>query len=142
MRSYQTSCGALIRQIHGTLEKNANNTLRRQDLTFAQVGALLAIRDYPEEQISLKELERLLHVAQSTTTGIVLRLEQKGLVTSLGDAADKRVKLLQITPEGLRCCEQAEQSMGEAEEQLLAGLTDAERSMFNSLLQKVKDTLH
>lgn len=66
-----TACGALIKQINSTLEKNANNTLRKQDLTFAQVSALLAIRDYPEPRISLKELEKILHVAQSTTAGII-----------------------------------------------------------------------
>ena len=136
-----TSCGALIKQINSTLEKKANNTLRKQDLTFAQVSALLAIRDFPEQRISLKELEKILHVAQSTTAGIVSRLEQKGLVTGYGDSSDKRIKLVGITPSGEECCRDAEQNMREAEENLLSGLTETERSIFNSLLQKVSDTL-
>ena len=136
-----TACGALIKQINSTLEKNANNTLRKQDLTFAQVSALMAIRDYPEQRISLKELEKILHVAQSTTAGIISRLEQKGLVTGFGDSSDKRVKLVQITPSGEECCRNAEQNMKEAEEHLLSGLTETERSIFNSLLKKVSDTL-
>lgn len=82
-----TSCGMLIKQINSALEKNANNTLRKQDLTFAQVSALLAIRDFPVQRISLKELEKILHVAQSTTAGIIYRLEQKGLVTAFGDTS-------------------------------------------------------
>ena len=136
-----TSCGALIKQINSVLEKNANNTLRKQDLTFAQVSALLAIRDFPEQRISLKELEKILHIAQSTTAGIINRLEQKGLVTGLGDSSDKRVKLVQITPLGEEYCLNAEQNMKEAEENLLSGLTETERSIFNSLLQKVSATL-
>lgn len=138
---YDTSCGALIKQINSELEKKANNTLRRQDLTFAQVSALLAIRDFPEQSVSLKELEKILHVAQSTTAGIISRLEQKGLVTGLGDSSDKRIKLVQITPLGQECCRNAEQNMNEAEENLLSGLTETERSIFNSLLQKVSATL-
>ena len=34
----QNSCGACIKQIHDALEKNANNALRHQDLTMAQVS--------------------------------------------------------------------------------------------------------
>lgn len=135
------SCGLLIKQINSALEKNANNDLRKQDLTFAQITALLAIRDCPEQKISLKELEKILHVAQSTTAGIISRLEQKGLVTGLGDSSDKRIKLVQMTPRGETCCKEAEQNMQEAEERLLSGLTETERSIFKSLLQKVRDTL-
>ena len=138
---YDTSCGALIKQINSTLEKNANNTLRKQGLTFAQVAALLEIRDFPEQRVSLKELEKILHVAQSTTAGIISRLEQKGLVTAFGDSSDKRIKLVQITPSGEECCRNAEQNMKETEENLLSGLTETERSIFNSLLKKVSDTL-
>lgn len=115
--------------------------MRKQDLTFAQVSALLAIRDFPEQKISLKELEKILHVAQSTTAGIISRLEQKGLVTGFGDSTDKRIKLVQITPMGEKYCREAEQNMKEAEENLLSGLTETEKSIFNSLLQKVRDTL-
>lgn len=136
-----TSCGMYIKQINSALEKNANNTLRKQDLTFAQVSALLAIRDFPEQKISLKELEKILHVAQSTTAGIINRLEQKGLVTGFGDSSDKRIKLVQMTTLGEAYCREAEQNMKEAEESLLSGLTETERSIFNSLLQKVRDTL-
>lgn len=139
--SDDTSCGMYIKQINSALEKKANNTLRKQDLTFAQVSALLAIRDFPEQEISLKELEKILHVAQSTTAGIINRLEQKGLVTGFGDSSDKRIKLVQMTPLGEKYCQEAEQNMKQAEEFLLSGLTETERSIFNSLLQKVSDTL-
>lgn len=137
----EISCGMLIKQISSTLEKNANNTLREQDLTIAQVSALLTIRDFPDQQISLKELEKLLHVAQSTTAGIVKRLEQKGFVTGFGDDSDKRIKLVKMTPLGEQYCKRAEQNMSEAEENLLSGLTETEKSIFNNLLQKVQKTL-
>lgn len=135
------SCGMLIKQINSALEKNANNTLRKQDLTFAQLTALLEIRDFPERKVSLKELEKLLHVAQSTTAGIISRLEQKGLVTGFGDSSDKRIKLVQMTPLGETYCREAEQNKKKAEEWLLSGLTETERSIFYSLLKKVRDTL-
>lgn len=134
-------CCTLIKQIHDEMEKRANNALRANDLTMAQVGALVELYRAPERQLYLKELERLLHVAQSTAAGIVVRLEQKGLVESFGDSRDHRVKLVRITPAGESCCLLADENMRRAEEGLLAGLTETERSIFFSLLQKVCDSL-
>lgn len=137
----QNTCGAIIKQIHDELEKNANNVLRPQGLTMAQVGALLVLRDAPEGQCSLKEMEQILHVAQSTAAGIMVRLEQKGLVEGFGSPEDKRIKMVRITSTGEKCCFQAEQSMEETEKRLLSGLTETERSIFNSLLVKVRDSI-
>ena len=84
------SCGVLMKQIHDALEKNANNTLRKLDLTFSQIEVLLVLQNFAEKQLSLKQLEKQLHLAQSTTAGIVTRLEKKGFVIRFSDASDKR----------------------------------------------------
>ena len=76
----RVTCGTLIKQIHDGLEKQANNSLRTQGLTMSQMGVLIELHFSPEKQMPLKELERRLHVAQSTAAGIVARLEQKGFV--------------------------------------------------------------
>lgn len=134
-------CGKLIKQINDELRKNANNAMRSQDMTVAQLDALAELYQAPEKQRSLKELEQSLHVAQSTTVGIVTRLEQKGFVESFGDPDDKRVKLVRITPAGAACASTARQGMEKAEAQLLSGLTETERDIFYTLLKKVRDTL-
>lgn len=137
----RNSCGTLIKQIHNELEKNTNNMLRPQELTTAQADALMILSQSPEKQMSLKELERTLHVAQSTAAGIVNRLEQRGYIGGFSDEADKRVKLLRITEKGESCCCSAGKNVAKAEERLLEKLTETEREIFHSLLQKVWDTL-
>ena len=97
------ACGMMIKQIHDCLEKDTNNTLRAQDLTMAQVGALIELRSAEEKQMPLKELERRLHVAQSAAAGIVVRLEQKGFLESFGSSDDRRIKMVRITPKGEDC---------------------------------------
>lgn len=131
------SCGLLIKQIHDELEKQTNNALRSFDLTMAQMGALLILRDTPEKQMTLKELERSLHVAQSTAAGIVSRLEQKGFIVSFGDAEDKRIKVVRITSSGEECCVSADSDMEKTENKLLSGLTETEKEILISLLDKV-----
>lgn len=137
----QISCGMLLKQINDELEKRANNALRSQDLTIAQLGALMVLNQSSERQMPLKELERKLHVAQSTAAGIITRLEQKEFVESFGDAADRRIKMVRITQQGVQCCLSAKQNMDQEETLLLSGLTDTEKLIFISLLQKVRNTL-
>lgn len=137
----QDSCGTLLKQIHDALEKQANNSLRADGLTMAQVGVLLMLDRAEHRQMPLKELEKALHVAQSTAAGIVSRLEQKGLVESFGDAEDRRVKVVRLSEAGAGCCRTADARMAEAERQLLSSLTEAERDFFILLLRKVRDSL-
>lgn len=137
----QNSCGAMIKQIHDELEKQANNALRPQDLTMAQVGVLLTLNEADGRQFSLKDLEQIFHVAQSTAAGIVSRLEQKGLVEPFGDPEDKRIKKIRITPKGVERCREAEMQMIQTEARILSGLTETEQTIFLTLLQKVRDSL-
>lgn len=134
-------CGLLLKQIHDEMSKNANNALRSQNITLAQLEVLDLLDQAPEGRYSLKELEQILHVAQSTAAGIISRLEQKGFVAGYGDAEDRRIKRVQITPAGVECVRTALHHRAEAEEVLLSNLTEAERNLFYMLLKKVRDSL-
>lgn len=133
-------CGALIKQINDELEKNANNALRSQDLTLTQMGALVELASMEGYEMSLKELEKKLHVAQSTAAGIVSRLERKGLVESFGNLKDRRVKIVRLTKAGLERVRASDSHRLHAEEQLLSGLTETEKDIFFALLKKVRDS--
>lgn len=135
------ACGALLKKINDELEKNANNVLRSQDLTLTQLGALLELYSAPDEQLPLKELERRLHVAQSTAAGIVSRLERKALVESFGDPEDRRIKIVKLTSAGIERVQKTDSHRIQTEEHLLSGLTETEKSIFYSLLKKICDTL-
>lgn len=132
--------GPLIKQLHDTLQKEANNRLNTEGLTMAQVHLLLKLKANPEGSYSLKELEKVLHVAQSTVVGIVKRSEQKNLVESYGDPKDKRIKKIRLTPKGLESCQLAIQHLDNVERQFLADLTPAEKAILIELLQKIINT--
>ena len=138
----QDTCGAMIKQINDELEKRANNALRPHNLTMAQMQVLLTLDDASGGQMSLKDLEQRFHVAQSTAAGIVSRLEQKGLIEALGDPEDKRIKKARITAGGKERCREAERHMEETEAYILSRLTETERAILLTLLQKVRDSLY
>ena len=66
--------GLLIKHIHDSLEKKANNELRDKDLTLMQVPILIKLKHAVNREMTMKEIEHLFHFAQSTSTGIVFRL--------------------------------------------------------------------
>lgn len=136
MRS-QPTIGILLKQMHDALVKEANRLLQANDLTMAQIHLLFNLSDRENETCTLKELEKNLHVAQSTTVGLVKRLEQKGFIKIYGDNNDRRIKIAKITPEGLSICKQAKENLIKVEQHLLAGLSEAEVGIFTELLQKI-----
>ena len=136
-----SSCSILLKQIHDLQEKNINNTLRNLDLTFSQINVLRALVHSADKQMSLKELEKILHVAQSTTARIVTKMESKGLIDSFSDVSDKRIKYIRLTQYGEQYSSNAKQKLEEEETRLLSSLTETEKMVFVSLLQKITSNL-
>lgn len=72
-------------------------------LSSAQ-GELLCSLE-PEEAAAMVSIARTLHCHDSNVTGLVDRLEQRGLIVRQSDPKDRRVKLIALTKEGasVRC---------------------------------------
>jgi DNA-binding MarR family transcriptional regulator len=82
---------------------------REFDLLPQQVIALRSL----ERPIPMSELARLLACDNSNVTGIIDRLEERGLVERRSAAHDRRVKLVALTPEGKRLKQGVEARMAE-----------------------------
>ena len=135
------NAGRLLKQINDQLEKNANNNLREIGLTVSQLNVLRHLNHAEDGRLTMKEVERKLHVAQSTATGIAMRLELKGLITARGDESDHRIKVIEITKEGRTVCLKAKSFIIETETRLLNALDEEDRVHFVEMLKKVRDAL-
>lgn len=135
------NCGLLIRQIHNTLEKYSNNQLKKKGLTFSQMNVLIQLMETSEKKLSFKELEKRLTLAQSTTVGLISRLEEKELVSVSEDKEDKRIKFVGITDLGRAYCNDAKTEIEQMEDKLLSSLTEKEKKAFYLLLEKVNGDL-
>ena len=139
--SRRSTSGQLIKQIHDAIERRANQSLRQNGLTMVQIWVLMSLSEKEDKTYSLKELERILDVAQSTCAGIVNRLALKKLVECFTDPADKRIKLVRIRPEGEQCCQDARERMQEIDQIIFQGLTEEEQDTVQELLQKIYDNV-
>lgn len=133
--------GQLIKQINDAVERRANQSLRQNDLTMVQIWVLMSLSEKEDKTYSLKELERILGVAQSTCAGIVNRLSVKNLVDCVTDPADKRMKLVRLRPEGEKCCRDAREHMREVDQIIFEGLTEEEKNTLHVLLQKIYENV-
>ena len=88
------------------------------------------------EPLPMRKLAQKLKCEPSNVTGIVDRLESRGLVERRPDPADRRVKLAATTEEGRRVAKSLRESLRFAREPL-AGLEEEERVVLRGLLQRM-----
>ncbi|MES5821378.1 MarR family transcriptional regulator [Streptomyces sp. RG80] len=104
-------------------------------LTGAQ-GRLLSLLSL--EPLPMRKLAHKLRCEPSNVTGIVDRLESRGLVERRPDPSDRRVKLAAVTEEGRAVARSLRESLRFAREPL-AGLSDSERTVFRDFLRRMLD---
>lgn len=126
-----------FKQIDLAIGRLTKNAYRRDDLTLSQVRLLLELGKADNNTMSLKELERCLHVAQPTIVGLVKRLEAKGLVQKSTDPSDSRVRLVELTPAGIAYCSSSVEHIDAMEKGLMAPLTKKEQREFERMLRLV-----
>ncbi|MEU1043193.1 MarR family winged helix-turn-helix transcriptional regulator [Streptomyces sp. NPDC005551] len=123
--------GSVVARYHEEYEEAA----AEHALTGAQARLLGLLTLEP---LPMRRLAQRLRCEPSNVTGIVDRLEARGLVERRPDPADRRVKLAAPTEEGRRVARGLRDSLDFAREPL-AGLSDEERLSLRDLLQRMLD---
>jgi len=103
------------------------------ELAPAQLGALKALD--PDEPVPMRELALALACDNSNVTGIVDRLEARGLVERRAAPHDRRIKMLVVTPAGADLRRQVKARMEEPPEHLKR-LSAEEQEYLRDLLRK------
>jgi DNA-binding MarR family transcriptional regulator len=106
------------------------------DLAPGQLHALKWLD--PASPKPMRDLAAALACDNSNVTGIIDRLEDRGLVERRPAAHDRRVKMLVVTPKGQELRRQIKERMEQAPPQLMR-LSEAEQSALRDLLRKALD---
>lgn len=103
------------------------------DLHPAQTGALAQME--PDRPMPMNELATLLHCDNSNVTGIIDRLEARGLVERRPYDQDRRVKHVALTERGVAVRERVRERMSEAP-QAFRRLAPADQRALRDILRR------
>jgi DNA-binding MarR family transcriptional regulator len=106
----------------------------KHDLSPAQAQLLCVIKDQPR---GMTELSRILGLERPGLSGLVDRVQRRGLVLREGVRHDRRAVLLTPTPTGKRVVEEFYGEVSDRLRRLVAGLPAAERRQFERIGSKI-----
>ena len=101
-------------------------------VTPVQFAVLQALATRPD--VDPRTLARSIGFDTSTIASVIDRLEGRGVVQRRLDPADRRVRLISLTPDGEALLDQVVPGMWRAQERMLQPLPENERAEFMRLL--------
>jgi DNA-binding MarR family transcriptional regulator len=104
------------------------------DLAISEQVVLHGLQHGP---LTVSEVAACLHITQSAASRAVDRLVRDGLISRVEDPADRRQKLLSLTPAGEALVGDSEQTLARNVLPLVAPLNPAEREQFRQLLARI-----
>ncbi len=102
-----------------------------------EFAALAMLRDH--SPIPQQELSEVMCIDANNLVLLLNELEAREFALRRRDPTDRRRHLVEITDEGLRAFDNAEKGIESVEDEVLARLTDQERSRLQELLAKTLD---
>jgi len=105
------------------------------DLTSVQFAALVKLRDM--KAVTQTELGRLIGMDKATISGMVSRLQRRGLLQFRPDPLDRRSRIIALTAEGEALLAQALRRIDQVSEDTLAPISAAERAALRETLRKL-----
>ena len=87
-----------------------------------------------------QELGSAMGIDPSTMVSLIDQLEGAGLAKRRPSARDRRAREVTITPKGRRVLDRGRRAATQVEEELLRGLSDAERRQLLALLRRALDS--
>jgi len=124
-----------LRKIIQTIDMNSKKLVKRVGLTGPQLVILQEIANLGE--VTAGEIAKAVSLSQATVTGILERMEKRGLLARQRSKSDKRRIMVRITPSGKQILQEAPPLMQEAFIERFAGLQDWEQTMILSSLQRL-----
>ncbi len=125
--------GYLLKRVQQALTAEMSLSLRSLDITVPQYAALAMLEQYPG--LSNADLADKCFVTPQTMHQIILRLQQRSLISRQPHPNHGRIQQTRLTPEGTRVLQQAQVEVHEVEARMVQLLTEDERQHAARLLR-------
>jgi len=122
-----------IRRLIQARELYTKELNKNYSVTAAQLNCVLALRE--EGPSSPSKIAKIIMVKSSTVTGIIDRLEKKGIVERLRNSPDRRVVTIQLTAAGKKMANNAPPPI---QQKIVDGLTLLRESEIKRIVKSLK----
>lgn len=123
-----------IRKIGRSINLESKKIEKEYGVSIPQVICLHYLRDTENFQATQGEIRKFMNLNASTTSGIINRLEAKGLVARLPRSGDKRVVTIALTSRG-------DELMNQMPSLLHEKLSDKLNRLSNDTIRQVQESL-
>lgn len=110
-------------------------------LSKSSLNILMVLRDGPHEGMQLHDLGELLLVSRANITGVMDSLQEKGWVTRVVDANDRRVRYARITERAEKLLDEFMPVHFRNVKSFLQDLTREEKQTLSALLKKARRSM-
>lgn len=135
--------GFIIKQINNVFEKELNEKLKTLGITSSQCEVLDYLFHTSKDEVSQRDVEKNLNLKNPTVTGILKRLDEKGYILCVPNAADKRKKNIYLTEKAYDIQKRMELNRRKLDRELTRGMTKREiealRRNLDKLLYNIAD---
>lgn len=126
---------ASIRRIIRAIDLQSRRLQERYDLTGPQIATLREVHKLG--QVTVSALARAIHLGQPTVSGILTRLERRGLVARARSEQDRRTVFIRVTEAGVKVLAEAPSLLQERFRDELSLLEDWEQHWMLSALERI-----
>ena len=137
---HRAPIGYLVHEVARLFRRRFEDEARVHGITLPQWRALAEI--HRQEGISQVSLAGCIDTDPMTLSGILDRLDKRGLIERYTDPNDSRAKLARLSPAGLELVSTAKNVGRELYENALDGLSEAERKNLAAGLMLLRDNLN
>ena len=125
-----------ITSTYKTLLRESEELLSREGITRAQFHALRCVANGP---IPMKDISEKMFVTRANITGLVDKLESKGLVKRVGHQRDRRATIIRLTPKGISVQKRLASKYTDFMHDSLKVLTEEEQRNLRDALLKLQE---
>ncbi len=135
LRTTSDSVMIALRKIIQAIDMNSKKLVKQVGLTGPQLVILQEISSLGE--VTAGEIARAVSLSQATLTGILERMEKRGLLSRRRSKHDKRRVMVSITESGMKILDEAPPLMQEEFVDGFSSLQEWEQNMILSSLQRL-----
>ncbi|MBC7982820.1 MAG: MarR family transcriptional regulator [Candidatus Obscuribacterales bacterium] len=134
--------GYLIKELQHLLRTRIEARIRAKKLGFSFPHSMVLMMLSEQPGLSGAQLARRCGVTAQTMNGLLVPLEQRGLIKRVTDPENARVLKCLVNAKGKRLLQQVMQEASAVFEQMLGALSAREREEFHRLLHRCLDGLN